>query len=86
MLRRQRVVQVGQDRHILRAWVRKVGLVDPLYRPINYRSFNGFQSGLAAHNQLTKRQHKVGFQRQRVFVLGIIQIDVQRVHIVGAGG
>ena len=53
---------------------------------INYRSFNGFQSGLAAHNQLTKRQHKVGFQRQRVFVLGIIQIDVQRVHIVGAGG
>ena len=29
--------------------------------------------------------HKVGFQGQRVFILGVIQVDVQRVHIVFAG-
>ena len=36
-------------------------------------------------NGPTERQHKVGFQGQRVFVLGVIQVDVQRVHIVFAG-
>ena len=86
MLRRQRGVEVGEDRHILRARVCKVGLVDTLYSAVNYGALDGFQPGLAAHNQLTEGQHKIGFKRQRVFVLGIIQVDVQRIQVVMAGG
>ena len=86
MLRRQRCVEVGEDRHILRARVCKVGLIDTLHSTVNYGALDGFQPGLAAHNQLTEGQHKIGFKRQRVFVLGIIQVDVQRIQVVAAGG
>ena len=86
MLLRQRGVEVGEDRHILRARVCKVGLIDTLHSAVNYGALDGFQPGLAAHNQLTEGQHKIGFERQRVFVLGIIQVDVQRIQVVMAGG
>lgn len=43
------------------------------------------QPVLAAHDKLTERQNKVGFQGQRVFILGVVQVDVQRVYIVFAG-
>ena len=86
MLRRQRCVEVGEDRHILRARVCKVGLIDTLHSTVDHGALDGFQPGLAAHNQLTEGQHKIGFKRQRVFVLGIIQVDVQRIQVVAAGG
>ena len=72
MLRCQRGMEVGEDRHILWARVCKVGLIDTLHSAVNYGAFDGFQPGLAAHNQLTEGQHKIGFERQRVFVLRII--------------
>ena len=84
MLRRQRGVEVGEDWHILWARVCKVGLIDTLHSTVNYGALDGFQPGLAAHNQLTEGQHKIGFKRQRVFVLGIIQVDVQRIEVVMA--
>ena len=78
-------MQVGKDGHILRAGVCQIRPVDHLHSTVNDRLFNGFQPVLAAHDKLTERQHKVGFQRQRVFVLAVIQVDVQRVHIGFAG-
>ena len=59
---------------------------DTLHSAVNYGAFDGFQPGLAAHDQLTEGQHKVGFERQRVFVLGIVQVDVQRIQVVVTGG
>ena len=85
VLRHKRIVQVGQDRHILRARVCKVVLIDTLHGAVNDCPFNGFQPGFAAHDKLTQRQHKVGFECQRVFVLRIVQIDVERIYIVRAG-
>ena len=79
-------MEVGQDRHIFRAGVCQIGPVDHPHGPVNDRLFNGFQPVFAAHDQFTERQHKVGFQGQRVIVLGIVQVDVQWVHIVPAGG
>ena len=85
VLGQQGVHQVAQNRHIPRPGVGKVGLVDHLHRPVDDRLFDGLQARLAAHDELAEGQHKVGFQRQRVFFLGIIEVDVQGVHIVGAG-
>ena len=79
-------VEVGEDGHFLRAGVCQVGPVDHLHGPVDHRLFDRLQTVLAAHHQLTERQHEVAFQRQRVFVLAVIQVDVQRVHIVFAGG
>ena len=78
-------MQVGQDGHILRAGVCQIGPVDHLHGTVNDRLFDGFQPVLAAHDKLTERQHEITFQGQRVFVLAVIQVDVQRVHIVFAG-
>ena len=86
MLRRQRGVEVREDRHILRARVCKVGLIDTLHSTVDHGALDGFQPGLAAHNQLTEGQHKIGFECQRVFVLGIVQVDVQRIQVIAAGG
>ena len=79
-------MQVGQDRHILRAGVCQIGPVDYLHSTVNDCLFDGFQPVLAAHDKLTERQHEIAFQGQRVFVLTVIQVDVQRVHIGFAGG
>ena len=85
VLGQQGVHQVAQNRHILRLGGGKVGLIDHLHRPVDDRLFYGLQSRLAAHDELAEGQHEVGFQRQRVFFLGIVEVDVQGVHIVGAG-
>ncbi len=85
VLGQQGVHQVAQNRHILGPGVGKVGLVDHLHRPVDDRLFDGLQAGLAAHDELAEGQHKVGFQRQRVFFFGVVEVDVQRVYIVGAG-
>ena len=50
MLRRQRSVEVREDRHIFRARVCKIGLIDTLHSTVNYGALDGFQPGLAAHN------------------------------------
>ena len=79
-------VEVGEDGHFLRAGVCQVGPVDHLHGPVDHRLFDRLQTVLAAHHQLAERQHEVAFQRQRVFVLAVIQVDVQRIYIVPAGG
>ena len=85
MLGQQDVHQVSQNRHILRPGVSKVGLVDHLHRPVDDGFLDGLQPGLAAHDELAEGRHEVAFQRQRVFFLGVVEVDVQGVHIVGAG-
>ncbi len=79
-------VEVGKDGHFLRGGVCQVGPVDHLHGPVDHRLFDRLQTVLAAHHQLAERQHEVAFQRQRVFVLAVIQVDVQRIYIVLAGG
>ena len=82
----QGLVQIGEDGHILRAGARQIGAVDGFHGTVYHGTFNRFQTCFAAHDQLTERQHKIRFQGQRAVIFGIIQIDVQRIHIVLAGG
>ena len=84
-LRQQRLLQVAQDGHILRPGVGEVGLVDLLHRPVDDGFLDGFQPGLAPHDELTEGKHEVTFQRQGVLLVGVVEVDVQGVHIVGAG-
>ena len=80
------VVQVFKDRHILRPGIIEVGLVDDVNRTVDNRLFNRLQSIPPANDQLTERQDKVRFERQRVIIVAVIQIDVHRVDIVAACG
>ena len=82
----QGLVEVRQNRHILRAGIRQIGAVDGFHGTVYHGAFNRFQTCFAAHDQLTERQHKIRFQGQRAVIFGIIQVDVQRIHIVLAGG
>ena len=77
MLGQQGVHQVAQNRHILRPRVSKVGLVDHLHRPVDNGFLNGLKSCLAVHDELAEGQHEIYFQRQRVFFLGVVEVDVR---------
>ena len=82
----QGLVEVRQNRHILRAGIRQIGAVDGFHGTVYHGAFNRFQTCFTAHDQLTERQHKIRLQGQRAVIFGIIQVDVQRIHIVLAGG
>ena len=82
----QGLVEVRQNRHILRAGVCQIGAVDGFHGTVYHGTFNRFQTCFAAHDQLTERQHKIRLQGQRAVIFGIIQVDVQRIYIVLAGG
>ena len=82
----QGLVQIGEDGHILRAGARQIGAVDGFHGTVYHGALNSFQTCFTAHDQLTERQHKIRLQGQRAVIFGIIQVDVQRIHIVLAGG
>ena len=82
----QGLVEVRQNRHILRAGIRQIGAVDGFHSTVYHGAFNRFQTRFAAHDQFTERQHKIRFQGQRAIILGVVEVDVQRIHIVLAGG
>ena len=85
-LRHERVQQIAQHGHILRPRVREVRLVDHLHGPVNDGFLDSLQPRLAAHDKLAERQHEITFQRQRVFFLAVIEVDIQGIHIVAAVG
>ena len=82
----QGLVEVRQNRHILRAGVCQIGAIDSFHGTVYHGAFNRFQTCFAAHDQLTERQHKIRFQSQRAVIFGVVQVDVQRIYIVLAGG
>ena len=56
-----------------------------MHTTVDNRLFDRLQAIFTAHNQLTERQDEVGFQRHRVIILGVVQVDVHRIDIVGTG-
>ena len=86
MLVEQGLVQIGEDGHILRAGIRQIGAVDGFHGTVYHGAFNRFQTCFAAHDQFTERQHKIRFQGKRTIIFGVVEVDIQRIHIVLAGG
>ena len=80
----QNVVEVFEDRHFLRLGVCKKLLIDHANTAVNDGLLNRLQAVLAADNQLAHGEDEVGFQRQRVFLFGVVRVDVQRIDVVRA--
>ena len=80
----QNVVEVFEDRHFLRLGVCKKLLIDHADTAVNDGLLNRLQAVLAADNQLTHGEDEVGFQRQRVFLFGVVRVDVQRIDVIRA--
>ena len=79
------VIQIFQQRHILRAGVCDIGAVHNPHGTVNDRLFHRLQTVTSACRQFTERQDKVGFQRQRVIVLAVIE-DVYKRQLLEFGG
>ena len=80
----QNVVEVFEDRHFLRLGVCKKLLIDHANTAVNDGLLNRLQAVLAADNQFTHGEDEVGFQRQRVFLFGVVRVDVQRIDVIRA--
>ena len=80
----QNVVEVFEDRHFLRLGVCKKLLIDHADAAVNDGLLNRLQAVLAADNQFTHGENEVGFQRQRVFLFGVVRVDVQRIDVIRA--
>ena len=83
ILRTEGVIQVLQQRHILRLRVVEIIPVDDAHTAVDDGLFHRGKPVLAADDQLTQRQNEVGFQAQRVIIVAVIQIQVHRIDIAG---
>ena len=77
------VVEVAQDRHFLRVGVCKERAVHVPNGAVNDGLIDGLQALLAAYDKLAEGEDKVGFQRKGAVVLGIVEVNIHRVHILG---
>ena len=85
LLFEERLVEVLQEGHILRRGVLKILLVYLVDAAVDDRFLHGLEALLAAHHQLAQGEDEVGFQRDGVVLLGVVQVDVHRVDILAAG-
>ena len=83
LLLKQCVVKVLQKRHVLRRRILEILLVDLVDTAVDDRLFHRLKSFLSADHQLAERQDEVGFQGKRVILVGVVLVDVHRIHILG---
>ena len=86
VLRPQQVVEVLQDGHILRAGVIEIVLIHQPHTAVNDGFLNRLQALFAAYDQLAQRQDEVGLERQRTFIVRVVQVQIHRVNVIAAGG
>ena len=77
------VVEVAQDRHFLRVGVCKERAVHVPNSAVNDGLIDRLQALLTAYDKLAEGEDKVGFQRKGAVVLGIVEVNIHRVHILG---
>ena len=85
VLRTEAVVEVLQNGHIL--WLR-VGEVVPVDEPdaaVNDGFFHGLEALLRPDDDVAEREYEVHLERQGVVVIGVVQVQVHRVHILLRG-
>ena len=80
------LVEVSQDGHILRFGVGKIGTVDGSYRSVDEGLLHRIQTAASAGRQLAEGQDEVGFQRQWVIILGIVEVQIHGIDKLTAGG
>ena len=70
----QLVIQVLQHRHILRRGIVEIVPIDQPHTAVNDGFLHRLQAVLAAYDQLAERKDEVGFQRQRVFIVRVVEV------------
>ena len=86
LLFQQKVIQVLQDGHILRPGVGQIVPVDQPDAAVNDGLFHRLQPVLAAHHNVAEGQQEIHLQRQRAFIVRIVQVEVHRIDVLLAGG
>ena len=85
LLLAQTVIEITEDGHILRLGIIEVVLIHHPHTAVNDGFLHRLQSVLTAHNQLTQGENEVRFQRKRVFLVAVIEVDVHGVDVVLGG-
>ena len=78
--------QITQDGHILRPGVGKVFLIYLPHTAVDYGFLYRLQAVLAAHHDIAEGEQEVHFQRERAFIIAVIQVEVHRIDVLFAGG
>lgn len=86
LLGQKGMVEILQNRHILRDGMLKIVLVNLVDAAVNDRFLNGLQALLAADDQLAQGENEVGLQRHRIVLLAVAVVDVHGIDILGAVG
>ena len=86
VLRKQHPMQIAKRRHILRARIVDIRLIDQRNRAVDHCSVDALDAVLAAHDQLAQRQHKVALQAYRSVRLKRFKADIQRIDVIRAIG
>ena len=79
-------IQIAQDRHLLRHGIGQERTVDLPESAVDDTLFLRPDAFAPAQHQLAQGQHEVGFQAQRFFFIRIVEIEIQRVDVIAAGG
>ena len=65
-LRQQHVIQIFQDRHVLRHRIIEVLLINLMHATIDHSLLHWLQSLFASYHEFTQRQDIIRLQRNRV--------------------
>ena len=85
VLRTEAVVEVLQNGHILRARVGEVVPVDEPDTAVYDGLFHGLEALLRPDDDVAEGEDEVHLERQGVVVIGVVQVQVHRVHILLRG-
>ena len=86
LLLAQTVIEITEDGHIFRLGIIEVVLIHHPHTAVNDGFLHRLQAVLAAHDQLTQGENEVRFQRKRIFLVAVIEVDVHGVDVVLGGG
>lgn len=78
-------IEITEDGHVLRARVIEIVPIDQPHTAVNDGLFHRHKAVLAAHNQLAQAENEVGFQRQRILIVRIVEVQVHGIDIVRGG-
>ena len=82
----QAVIQITENRHILRLRVIQIFLIDQRQASVNDGFFFRLHAIPCAHDKFTQGKDEIRFHAQRVIIVRIVQVNVHRIDVVPAGG
>ena len=80
------VVQIAQHGHVFGPRVRQIPAVHHANGAVDHGLFDGHQAVSPAHDQLAQAENEIRFERDRVGVFGVVEVDVHGIDAVGTGG